>query len=168
MASLAIIDDTALELAVMIDTDTFKPVPLVAAGPDRAALLQAFADSVPFDLTLLNDDTIREGFAQFLAARGVVTQDENTEADIGQVVSADGAGGDDQAALAEHEAIGSTDMPPAQPNDTDTPENPPTATVKARCWNCNGVGFIEFGDDSPTQQCGICHGTGKVEQVVQA
>ena len=168
MASLTTIDDASIELACIIDMDTFTPLPIVAAGADRTALLTAFVDSVPFDITLLNAETIREGFSQFLGTRGIITQDTPTQADQPEVVASDGTPDDGVAALAEREATYATDTPSEQPADTDEAQDTQSPTVTARCWNCDGSGRVEFGEGEPTAQCGICQGTGKVEQAVQA
>jgi ribosomal protein S27E len=168
MANLTVLDDTAQECAVLVDTDTWTPLPIVSMGENRVNLLQAFVDSVPFDLTLLNDAAMREAWVQFLEQHGALptTPAESHTAD--EMVAQSRNGDDDAAALAQAEAAAATDEPPPQPADTDTAENPPSATVIVRCWNCEGTGQVVFGDNEPARTCGICHGTGKVEQVVAA
>lgn len=166
MAQLTIISDPNVEVAVLVDTDEFYALPVVAVGPDREALLQAFIDSTPFDLGLLGSNGIMPAFAQFLERSGAFnpTQEQpTTDMEVGSQNSNDS---DDEARLAELVANATTEVPDEQPADTDTPTDTQAEPVTVRCFNCEGRGMIEFGDGSPAMECNVCHGTGKVTQAV--
>lgn len=168
MSELTVLDDERTECAVLIDTDTWTALPIVAMGENRATLLQTFCDSVPFDVTLLRDEALMEGWRQFLAASGTVP-DVATDAPTDSAVESSTRDGNDaERELAEAEATNHTDTPAEQPADTDQDSTPPTRQVDVDCWNCNGTGKIEFGDGSEPVRCNVCAGTGQVKQTVPA
>lgn len=168
MAELTVVDDERTECAVLIDTDTWTALPIVAMGENRATLLQTFVDSVPFDVTLLKDEALMEGWRQFLGASGAVAQVGTDASAPDQVGSPTRNGDDAERQLAEAEATGATDVPAEQPADTDQDSPPPTREVTSDCFNCNGTGTIEFGDGQPAVRCNVCKGTGMVTQTVPA
>lgn len=166
MAQLAIISDPNIEVAVLVDTDEFYALPVVAVGPNRDNLLQAFIDSTPFDLTILGSDVVMAAFAQFLERTGALSEVQTQPTTNMEVGSQNSNDGDDEARLAELVANATTEVPDEQPADTDTPTDTQAEPVTVRCFNCEGRGMIEFGDGSPAMECNVCHGTGKVTQAV--
>ena len=168
MANLTVVDDAALECAVLVDTDTWTALPIVAMGENRSTLLRAFVDNTPFDLTLLKEEAMLEGWRQFLTAHGVIPE-VGTDAPATDQVGAQSSNGNDaEAELADATATNTTDTPGAQPADTDAEGPPPTRTVTADCFNCNGTGRIEFGDGAEPVRCNVCKGSGTIEQTVPA
>lgn len=165
MAQLTVVDDTDIELAVLMDADTFTALPLVAMGPNRRNLLTAFAEQAPFDLTILAPDVLQQGWMTFLERNGALEPEPDTEVPTGEVGIPVHEGAGTEAAQAEQEATSHTGVPAERPADTDKAEDPPSHTVVVRCWNCNGDGTIDFGDDQPPAACNVCGGTGRVERV---
>lgn len=163
MTDLVLLDSPSLELAVFVDVDEFRPLPMTAAGPNRVALLEAFRDATPFDLTVMNDEALRVAFGQFLERVADSTEQASETAD-NQVDTEPGDAGDAGASLAEAEAHNAGTIPDVQPADTDQPQSSAVDLVTVRCWNCNGEGIVRFGDDEPPAQCNMCGGTGKVNQ----
>lgn len=166
MANLIVADCPNLECAVLIDTDELRALPIVAAGPDRDALLQAFVDSVPFDITLLEADASLAAFGQFLERSGRLSGVAPNTSAPNPMEPPAGSGTDAEAALAETEATHAGDVPAPQPADTDQTEDSAPTPVEADCFNCNGTGRIEFGDDQPGVRCNVCAGTGRVQTMV--
>ena len=163
MTSLVILDNTLVEVAVFVDVDEFAPLPIMAAGPNRVTVLEAFRDATPFDLTVMDAGALRIAFGQFLTR---VADSLDTPADNSEDAVGDDTGSDDyaQSTLAEHTARDNTIDPAPAPADTDAQVESSVGVVKVRCWNCNGKGAIEFGDNQPPVSCNMCHGQGWVEQ----
>lgn len=163
VTELVVLDNPDVEVASVVDLDTFTPLAIVAAGPSRRTLLDAFIDSTPFDPTVLDPDSIRAAFQSFLSRMADAAAD--TPQDEAVPVGDDtGISDDDRYALAEREAANTPGAPEPQPADTDEPERGAVALVKVQCWNCNGSGVIRFGGDDPDQACNMCQGRGWVEQ----
>lgn len=166
MTQVIYLDDDDAGICVAVDLDTLKPLPVVGAGPDRMALLAGFVRECPFDVTELDDDSMRAAFLSYLDAKGVLATDADTVVAGSGLESAPHSDDASEGKLADAEAVSAGDVPAEQPADTDTPESAPPTTVETRCWNCNGTGQMDFGDGSPSVKCGICNGTGKVQQPV--
>ena len=168
MANLAVADCTNLEVAVLIDTDDFYALPILAAGENRAALLQSFIDSVPFDITIMDRDAMMAAWGEFLT-RHIVAENTPpvtpTDSPVGDQ-SRNGTDAEQQLAEAEAHAAGT--VPDTQPADTDQAPAPTVTMTKVRCFNCNGQGTIAFGDDQPAVTCNMCEGKGWVLQEVAA
>lgn len=163
MGELILVDNPQAEVATLVDVDEFKPLPIAAAGPARLQLLSDFQDACKFDLTEIDPDSLRIIFGSFLDSVGFFpASDPETAPD--QVEPGVGSPDDDASALAQAEAAGASDVPAAAPADTDTDAARTVAVVTVRCWNCNGTGVVEFGDDQPPAPCNMCKGTGKVQQ----
>lgn len=165
MTTLAIVDDPNIEVAVLVDTDQYTALPIVAMGPQRVQLLEEFASS-PVDLGWFTREGLLEMWTTFLQGSGVIPGEvERNPAAHDDAVAPTRDGTDAEAELAEAEAANASDVPEPQPADADQDADQEAATVTVRCWNCNGTGFVAFGDGEPDQQCGVCRGTGKVDQV---
>lgn len=161
MTELVIVDNPDLGIAVLVDIDEFRPLPFVAAGENREAMLLSFRDSVPFDVTIMDDATLRTAFGQFLeSVADAIT--EAPEAPTGEVESSGGNGDDAQIASAEREAAEYGVDPAPAPADTDQSVGGTVGLVRVRCWNCNGTGAVDFGEDQAPQQCNMCQGAGTV------
>lgn len=161
MTELIVADNPDLGVAVLVDVDEFRPLPFVAAGDNREAMLLSFRDSVPFDVTIMDDATLRAAFGQFLeSVADAITEASDTAES--QVDPSDGSDDDAQVAGAEREATEHGLDPPPAPADTDEPQRSTVAMVTVKCWNCNGAGLVDFGEDGTPQQCNMCGGDGKV------
>lgn len=161
MTELVIVDNPDLGIAVLVDIDEFRPLPFVAAGENREAMLLSFRDSVPFDVTIMDDATLRTAFGQFLeSVADAIT--EASETTVDQVESPDGSGDDAEVASAEREAAEYGVDPAPAPADTDQSVGGTVGLVRVRCWNCNGTGAVDFGEDQAPQQCNMCQGAGTV------
>lgn len=166
MANLTVIDDTNVEVAVLVDTDDWQPLAVCAVGPNRVNLLQAFVDSVPFDLALLKPEALREAFSQFLQSAGVIDLDAPLPPAPDNVGDDTGSRNDAESTLAEQEATNHADVPDEQPADTDVEADEGSQTETVSCYNCNGTGKIDFGDGEPPVRCGMCKGTGSITVAV--
>lgn len=168
MASIIYLHDDDTGTACAVNADTFTPLPIVGVGPNAVGMVQGFVEACPFDVTTLDADSMRAAFLSHLEQTGAFQPAvgavlASPDMDAGAGPSPDGAG-----KLEDATAAAGPDMPATQPADTDNSEGPPTITVTKPCWNCDGEGTVTFGDGSPSRPCGICKGTGKVQQEVPA
>lgn len=168
MSDYIILDHADAEVSVIVDMDEFRVLPVVAAGPNRATILQAFVDSTPFDVGVLSDDAMRIAFVDFLERSPGLVEQAPTQDYQPPLVTDNGSGGDEGAALAAQEAANATDVPPPAPADTDQGASENQATSEVTCWNCNGVGTVQYGEGEPPAACNMCKGTGKVKVAVAA
>lgn len=164
MANLEVIYDPAKEIGAVVNLDNGTPLGPVMIGPAAGDILQAWLDATPFDVAGLDAFTAQSAFLSFLERNAPPDEVASDASDNGQVVAQPGVTADDAVALADREAVHASDVPDAQPADTDSEaqENPVTVTV--RCWNCEGTGMVSFGDDQADARCGMCDGTGKIQQ----
>ena len=163
MGELVLADNPQVEVATLVDVDELRALPICAAGPARLRILSDFLDATPFDPSIMDEVTLRTAFGQFLDRTGVLGPEADTATE--PTMEPGGSTPDDGgAALAEAESANASETPAPAPADTDQPQSSPMAVVTVRCWNCNGTGLVEFGDDQPPAPCNMCKGTGKVEQ----
>lgn len=163
MTELVILDNEDVELAALVDLDTFTPLLVAAAGPQRKVILQAFMDTTPFDLTALSAESIRAAFQSFLS--GLADTAAEVPADVQDpVVTSGGQITDDLAADALAGSLDPGSPPDPAPAPSIEPEPSPVAMVKVQCWNCNGTGSLTVGGDEPAVQCNMCSGHGWVER----
>jgi hypothetical protein len=168
MADIEVIFDPVKEMATIVNLDTRAGWGPAMIGPDAGTILQAFVDSMPFDVTVLHDYQAVVAFTSFLDALGSGTATPAATAALSPLEQA-GASRVDEDTLADLVAAASGPEPPdPQPADPDpeAAEGPPLTVV--RCYNCNGAGKIEFGDGTEPARCNMCQGTGKLEMPVTA
>lgn len=159
---LIVIYDPELQMAALVNTAERIGWGPAMVGPQAGAILNAFVDTTPFDLTLLAGYEAKKAFDSFLQSAGLDAPPEETSVvndPVEQAATESMANGN---ALAEYEAAGSSDIPAEQPADTDTqpePEPQETTTPQGQvidCPNCNGTGQADGA------QCGMCQGNGKL------
>lgn len=162
MAELMVIYDPELNVAAIVNIDEQCGWGPAMPGNNCQAILEQFVHGTPFDVSVLEPEDATRLFLSFLAATGAIddgtpgTTEPLAQAPTPAIPDADAA------ALAEREAHNATDVPQAQPADTDMEAHPSAPDQVMRCVNCNGAGTINFGDDMPAQQCNMCKGTGKI------
>lgn len=162
MSDYILTDNDQAEIAVVVDLDTLRVLPLIGAGANRRDMLTSFVESVPFDLSILDDEQLQQAFVAFLGTLGLLSTDAASPDAVDQVELRERPGGDADAARAEAEASAASDVPGPAPSDADMEADAGTQTVVVRCFNCEGAGSISFGDGSPDQKCNTCGGTGKL------
>lgn len=164
MTELVLVDNTDVGVATLVDLDTFTPLGIAAAGENRAVLLNMFRDATPFDLTLLDVEAQRRAFQSFLSALADESADTATP-QPGPVEPQPSITPDVETT----QPLTGTAVVPDVVGDTAPAEIQPAtdsvATVKVRCFNCNGVGAVEVSPGEPPQQCNMCGGRGWVERV---
>lgn len=166
MADLQAIYDADKEIGAIVNLDNGTPLGPVMVGPAAGDILQAWLDATPFDVSELDPFTAQTAFLSFLERNAPPDEVASNAADNGEVVDKPRVTADEAVALAEHEAVGASDVPDEQPADTDREASADTVTETVRCWNCEGSGMVTFGDDQPDARCGMCDGTGKITQPV--
>lgn len=184
MADLEVVYDPAKEMATIVNVDERRGWGPAMIGPDAGIILQAFIDSMPFDVSVLNEYDacqVFNGFLDGLAAGATETATPDTDSPVVESGSAGVA--DETVPGAEHGAP--TDQPPGPaPADTDTgvevdqgetdqvipPHDPafglePVAEshfTRETCVMCDGNGTVQISPDEPAAQCGMCKGQGSV------
>lgn len=168
MANIIYLHDDDTGTACAVNADTFTPLPIVGVGPNAVGMVRGFVEQCPFDVTTLDADSMRAAFLSHLEQTGAFQPAADTNMAGSSVVDVASPSPDGAGKLEDATAVAGPDTPAPQPADTDNDASPPTITVTKPCWNCDGSGMVTFGDDSPARQCGICTGTGKIQQEVPA
>lgn len=160
--NLMVIFDPELEMAAIVNTELRVGWGPAMVGPQAGVILNAFIETTPFDITHFNSYDVKRAFDSFLESAGLEAGTPETPITENPVESDTGAQLANGNALAERTATGSTDVPPAQPADTDQPaatETTETASPSGQvidCPNCGGSG------NADGSTCGMCGGHGKL------
>lgn len=168
MASIIYLHDDDTGTACAVNADTFTPLPIVGVGPNAVGMVQGFVEACPFDVTTLEADSMRAAFLSHLEQTGAFQPAATEDVASSGVVDVAVPSSDSAGKLEDATAVAGPDAPAPQPADADNGADTPTVTVTKPCWNCDGEGTVTFGDGSPSRPCGICKGTGKVQQEVPA
>lgn len=158
MADVEVIYDPAKELAAIVNVETREGWGPAMIGPQAGAILQAFIDTAPFDLTLLSSYDAARAFTSFLESSGLAAPEAASESDPVAPVESGNGSVDYQNAAAEAEATAAGDVPAPGPADTDEPEGESTTPTVIDCPNCNGSGEQTNGETGAVEVCGMCQG----------
>jgi len=188
MADLVVIYDPVLEMGAIVDVDEQASWGPAMVGPQAADILQAFLDSVPFDMTTMPTMFVTDAFRSFLDrivaaapqtqappdSDAVVQQANPGMADGTVVTTAQGAPTDEPPAPAPHDTdasvethAGETDQV-MQPGAAYSPAGAIEPPQYQQCVLCDGLGVVSQGEGQAPQPCGMCGGKGKVPVVAQA
>ena len=164
MSDLQVIYDAQREIAAIVDLDTQLAWGPSMIGPDAAEDLEAWLQTLPYDVDGVTSETGRAWFVQFLSQVMRAEEARTDEPDSSEVVSGPG---DTVAAesLALQEARQQAGEPPdPAPYDTDTTATEPINMVLVNCPVCNGDKVVSLGDPPQAMPCGFCNQTGKIER----
>ena len=174
--------DPVLEMAAIVDTQNRIGFGPAYIGPNANTVLEAFLDSIAYDVTEVDSAVLRDWFEQFAAVFPAPTTAETGTPVTGAVVDSPPTSVADETALAEHTATNTTETPAPAPADTDMeadagkadtvttdgptelpPESEPpnaAATYDGPCPACSGTGSVPGSEGAATLTCNLCHGTG--------
>lgn len=162
MGELVVIFDRDKEVAALVDMEDRIGRGPAMIGPSAGDMLEAFLQTIPYDLTGVSSYELRRWFEQFAGPPAAPTPPPAAETPAHAV---DGGTDTDvaDAELAERESVEATSTPPPQPADADTPEPAPqTASVVQTCPACNGTGNVPGAEEGQLTTCNLCTGSGRV------
>lgn len=182
MTDLQVIYDPALEAAAIIDLDTRTAVGPAEVGANAQTLLEAFAATIPYDITGLHPALVVAWYVQFresTVGQAAAQAAENSSVTVGEPSSTDVG---TVTPTTPTPPTGGDEPPPPQPADTDLGGNPgATATVAetpevqaerqtgeeqqggqytGQCFACSGTGTVPGSEPGSQLPCNLCKGTG--------
>lgn len=166
MATIEVIYDPVKEYGAIINTDTGMAWGPAMNGPVAGELLQGWVDAMPFDVTILDQETAGRVFGDFLEelVKGAEQVPSTAPTSAVEPPSADGLGHD---ALAQAEASAAGGEPPEpQPADTDPEADQGTEATWVTCPLCQGAKQVVDVDTGEATDCGMCGQTGVIKMAV--